>query len=154
MPRTGDDALWLLNGAAQTLASYGVADWAGLPAAHVDWIASLPLCFDDGRRYFVHAGINPAVPLDRQTERDQLWIREPFLSDPRDFGRLIVHGHTPLPSGRLHRRPVRADRLSGEWRRAAWRLDARQYHYPQLIVHIGGIRRSNTCSPIFCRGLG
>src|SRR5262249_59548084 len=52
------------------------------------------------------------------------------------------------------RRPVRADRLSGEWRRAAWRLDARQYHYPQLIVHIGGIWRSNTCSPIFCRGLG
>jgi len=104
---TGDGALWLLNGAAQTLASYGVADWAGLPAAHVDWIASLPLCFDDGQRYFVHAGINPAVPLDRQTEHDQLWIREPFLSDPRDFGRLIVHGHTPLPSGRPDQRANR-----------------------------------------------
>ena len=23
-------------------------------------------------------------------------MREPFLSDDRDYGRLIVHGHTPL----------------------------------------------------------
>ena len=98
--RTGDDALWLHNGAAQTLASYGIADWRDLPAEHVAWIASLPLCFDDGLRYFVHAGIDPAVPLDRQDAHDQLWIREPFLSDPRDHGRLIVHGHTPLRTGR------------------------------------------------------
>lgn len=97
--RSGDDALWLINGAAETLASYGIADYADLPADHVEWVASLPLCFDDGRRYFVHAGVNPALPLDRQSEHDQLWIREPFLSDARDYGRLVVHGHTPLRSG-------------------------------------------------------
>jgi serine/threonine protein phosphatase 1 len=28
-----------------------------------------------------------------------LWIREPFLSDQRDYGRLIVHGHTPTGDG-------------------------------------------------------
>jgi serine/threonine protein phosphatase 1 len=105
--RTGDDALWLRNGAMQTLASYGIADWTDLPPDHVAWIASLALCFDDGRRYFVHAGVNPAVPLDRQDEDDQLWIREPFLSDPRDYGRLIVHGHTPLTTGRPDQRPNR-----------------------------------------------
>ena len=27
-----------------------------------------------------------------------LWIREPFPSDARDYGRLIVHGHTPVES--------------------------------------------------------
>jgi len=107
--RTGDGALWLLNGAAQTLASYGIGDWTGLPAEHLDWVASLPLCFDDGQRYFVHAGINPAVPLDQQTEHDQLWIREPFLSDARDFGRLIVHGHTPLTTGRPDQRANRVN---------------------------------------------
>ena len=26
-------------------------------------------------------------------------MREPFLSDPRDYGRFIVHGHTPLRGG-------------------------------------------------------
>jgi serine/threonine protein phosphatase 1 len=95
---TGDEGLWLLNGAVQTLKSYGVTEAAALPRDHVDWIASLPLFFDDGRRFFVHAGVNPAVALDRQDERDMLWIREPFLSSKQDYGRLIVHGHTPLQS--------------------------------------------------------
>ena len=35
-------------------------------------------------------------PLEAQNERDLIWIREPFLSDRRDYGRLIVHGHTPV----------------------------------------------------------
>src|SRR5262245_27446069 len=105
--RTGDDALWLHNGAAQTLASYGIAHWADLPPDHVAWIASLPLWLDDGRRYFVHAGVDPDVPLDRQDEEAQLWIREPFLSDERNYGRLVVHGHTPLKTGRPDQRANR-----------------------------------------------
>jgi serine/threonine protein phosphatase 1 len=70
-----------------------------MPPGHIDWIAARPLSFDDGRRLFVHAGINPSAPLDRQVEPDLLWIREPFLSSRRDYGRLIVHGHTPLTTG-------------------------------------------------------
>lgn len=57
---------------------------------------SLPLTYDDGRRFFVHAGVDPQRPLDAQDEAALLWIREPFLEDERDYGRLIVHGHTPL----------------------------------------------------------
>ena len=55
----------------------------------------------------MHAGVNPEVPLDAQNEHDLLWIREPFLSSTRDYGRLIVHGHTPLRSGVPDRRPNR-----------------------------------------------
>lgn len=87
---------WLLNGAAQTLQSYGVDDVAALPRRHLAWMRALPLTYDDGRRFFVHAGVNPEKPLDAQDEQDLLWIREPFLDDDRDYGRLIVHGHTPL----------------------------------------------------------
>lgn len=90
---------WLLNGGAATLESYGVRRAEQLPAAHLRWLRSLRLAYDDGRRLFVHAGIDPAKPLDAQDEADLLWIREPFLEDDRDYGRLIVHGHTPLPSG-------------------------------------------------------
>jgi serine/threonine protein phosphatase 1 len=97
--RTGDDGLWRMNGAAQTLASYAIERPAEMPPEHVEWVAALPLSFDDGRRYFVHAGVDPAVPLDRQTDHARLWIREPFLSSTRDYGRLIVHGHTPLATG-------------------------------------------------------
>ena len=46
---------------------------------HADFLASLPLTFDDGLNLFVHAGIRPGVPLSRQREEDLLWIREGFL---------------------------------------------------------------------------
>jgi serine/threonine protein phosphatase 1 len=97
----GDSAksLWLSQGGAETLESYGVAEPGEIPRAHVEWMRTLPLSYDDGRRFFVHAGVKPGVPLDAQSDDDLLWIREPFLSDRRDYGRLIVHGHTPLANG-------------------------------------------------------
>jgi serine/threonine protein phosphatase 1 len=87
---------WLRNGGAETLLSYGVKDVGNLPRAHLEWMRSLRLFFDDGRRFFVHAGVNPSRPLDAQDAEELLWIRMPFLTNRRDYGRLIVHGHTPL----------------------------------------------------------
>ena len=74
---------WLNLGGAATLRSYGIDRAEALPAEHVDWLRSLRSSYDDGRRLFVHAGIDPEQPLDAQRERDMLWIREPFLSDAR-----------------------------------------------------------------------
>jgi len=90
---------WLVQGGAETLASYAVDSASDLPRAHIDWLRALRLSYDDGRRFFVHAGVNPDAPLDAQDDNDLLWIREPFLSHRHDFGRLIVHGHTPLTTG-------------------------------------------------------
>ena len=42
----------------------------------------------------MHAGVNPACPLDQQIADDLLWIREPFLTCRHDLGRVVVHGHT------------------------------------------------------------
>jgi serine/threonine protein phosphatase 1 len=99
-----DDSLavsnWVLQGGDKTLSSYGVASVRDLPRKHVEWLRSLRLFYDDGRRLFVHAGVNPEKALDAQDDPDLLWIREPFLSDARDYGRLIVHGHTPQRSGK------------------------------------------------------
>jgi calcineurin-like phosphoesterase family protein len=106
---TGDPILWFMNGAAQTLASYGIEDPSHVPSQDVDWVAALPVSFDDGLRYFVHAGVDPDRPLDQQRERDQLWIREPFLSSRRDYGRFIVHGHTPQTEGVPDLRPNRVN---------------------------------------------
>jgi serine/threonine protein phosphatase 1 len=90
---------WLSQGGVATLRSYRVARASELPAADLEWMRSLRLCYDDGRRFFVHAGIDPNRPLDAQDEHDLLWIREPFLLDGREHGRFIVHGHTPLTTG-------------------------------------------------------
>ena len=92
-------SIWLEQGGAATLQSYGVADVRDLPSAHLDWLRSLQLTHDDGQRFFVHAGVDPDLPLDAQSEPALLWIREPFLSDQRDYGRLMVHGHTPVRTG-------------------------------------------------------
>jgi len=59
----------------------------------------VPTFHDDGKRFFVHAGVHPARPLDQQDEHDLLWIRKPFLSSEKDFSRLVVHGHTPTTNG-------------------------------------------------------
>jgi serine/threonine protein phosphatase 1 len=100
---------WLDNGGVETLESYGLTSATELPADHVHWLRQLPLFFDDGRRFFVHAGIHPDRPLDQQDEYDLLWIRKPFLTSEKNFPRLIVHGHTPLKSGRPE---VRANRIN------------------------------------------
>jgi serine/threonine protein phosphatase 1 len=90
---------WIFNGGDMTLRSYNVSSARELPAAHVAWLRSLRLAFDDGLRLFVHAGINPARPLDQQDRHDLLWIREPFLSVQQNYDRLIVHGDTPTRTG-------------------------------------------------------
>ena len=90
---------WLRNGGTQTLRSYGASKSADLPADHLSWLETLPKFHDDGVRFFVHAGVHPDRPLDQQDEYDLLYIREPFLSSTKDFGRYIVHGHTPIADG-------------------------------------------------------
>jgi serine/threonine protein phosphatase 1 len=103
---------WLMNGAGETLHSYDVAiersmtepDFsrlaaafrAVLPPAHVQFLSELKLSFDAGACFLCHAGIRPGMPFDRQSEEDLLWIREDFLDSQMDFGKVVVHGHTPV----------------------------------------------------------
>jgi serine/threonine protein phosphatase 1 len=96
-------------GGNTTLASYGVGG-AGermlfdlhadalraVPKAHVAFLRRLPVSYRRGRAVFVHAGIRPGLPMGAQAEDDLLWIRRPFLDDPREHGALVVHGHTPV----------------------------------------------------------
>ena len=89
----------MMEGGVATLRSYGVKRAHALPREHIEWLNALRMSYDDGRRLFVHAGVNPEAPLDSQLDVDLIWIREPFLSDARNYGRLIVHGHTPTDDG-------------------------------------------------------
>lgn len=104
-------ATFLRFGGIQTMRSYGVAVdngqhladvldlrdrfAAALPDAHRALMGALPSFVRFGDFFFCHAGVRPGVPLDRQDANDLRWIREPFLSDERDHGAVVVHGHTP-----------------------------------------------------------
>lgn len=100
---------WLYNGGDATLASYGAASAADLPADDLAWLAALPVAFEDERRCYVHAGLRPDVAREAQRDHDRLWIRDEFLSGDHDFGRYVVHGHTPRIDGRPDVRPHRVN---------------------------------------------
>lgn len=104
-------APWLSYGGAETLASYGVRASVGttdaarcralrdaleerLPDEHRRFLNGLEPMAVLGDYAFVHAGIRPGQPLDRQRPQDLLWIREPFLSWRKRHEKVIVHGHT------------------------------------------------------------
>jgi serine/threonine protein phosphatase 1 len=103
---------WRTQGGEQTLQSYGVAVRhvvgranmeaserlrAALPREHVSFLRSLRTSLTHGRFFLCHAGVRPGVPLDAQSDDDLMWIREEFLFSSADFGKIVVHGHTPVP---------------------------------------------------------
>jgi serine/threonine protein phosphatase 1 len=117
----GDLPNWRFNGGDATLASYGVTEvpaspeamWevcvGAIPERHRAFYRALPLTAEFGSFFFVHAGINPARPLDDQDPHDLVWIREPFLDSTLDFGRIVVHGHTPVIEPDIRRNRINID---------------------------------------------
>ena len=103
---------WRQYGGFATLLSYGLmpsmkADAAEqqelaaafellLPSTHRTFLTSLKSSFTCGDFFFTHAGVKPGIPLDQQREEDLLWIREDFLLCEDDFGKFVIHGHTPV----------------------------------------------------------
>ncbi len=100
---------FLRHGGRETLFSYGV-DPEEYLAATAEQVQAMmhQVVSEDERAYiagfegmvvlgdyvFVHAGIDPAQPLDAQSEANLRWIREPFLSHDEPLGFVVVHGHT------------------------------------------------------------
>jgi serine/threonine protein phosphatase 1 len=139
-------ANWVLNGAMETLRSYGVAPLdmmrgtsgqrkvqralaAAVPPHHLAFFRTLETRHVEGDYVFVHAGLRPGVSLKDQREIDLLWIRGEFLSNESFFPKFVVHGHTS------RREPeVRANRIN---------IDTRAYHSNRLtcLVLDGADRR-------------
>ena len=103
--RSGDQALlpYLRRlGLKNTLESYGGASLAELtsldfmPKEHRDFLASLLPYWETEEYIFVHAGLRHDQPLAEQDISDLCEVREPFLSDERDYGRRVIFGHTPF----------------------------------------------------------
>jgi serine/threonine protein phosphatase 1 len=100
---------FLRHGGRDTALSYGIDRAAFLaadleeaqllmrdhvPAEDIAFLESFEDMITIGDYLFVHAGIDPRVPLDAQRRQDLRWIREPFLSHQESHGPVVVHGHT------------------------------------------------------------
>lgn len=102
-PSVGSD--WHRNGGDATLGSYGldpVHEWGRLraelartlPIRHRAFLEGLRLFHVEGDYLFVHAGIRPGLPLERQSREDLLWIRGSFLNSDLRHEKIVVHGHS------------------------------------------------------------
>ena len=97
-----ESTIWLPNGGKLTKAE--IDDWSKTNSDFIKialkFIIKRPLYHQmtiNGKEYiFVHAGLKPGVPLEKQTEESLLWIREEFYNE-YDGEAEIVCGHTPTP---------------------------------------------------------
>ncbi len=96
-------------GGRETILSYGISerDFAQLdagdllarlvrsvPPRHVAFLRGFEDMVVAGDYAFVHAGIQPGVPLEVQQPSNLRWIREPFLNHSAPHTKIIVHGHS------------------------------------------------------------
>lgn len=106
---------WFEQGGAQTLRSY-MPDarldndfYRALGLMPIDWLKTLPFMYETDTRLYVHAGISPGGPLERQDRLTCTWIRYEFLyADAGQFGdfkKHIVHGHTPQHKNKVPGQP-------------------------------------------------
>lgn len=122
---------WCETGAPATLRSYGLDVEArprakalamlrsefveALPPAHLEFIRSTRLSWTTGSYFFVHAGARPGIALDRQDEQDLMWIRDACYSSSFDFGKVLVHGHTPRKQPEDLPRRINVDTGAFKW---------------------------------------
>jgi serine/threonine protein phosphatase 1 len=94
---------WIQNGGDRTLESYGSnsaknLDLSIVPKAHLDWMEHLAPIYVDRCRVFVHAGVDPNIPLHQQNELVLLWKRYRPVEEEGHGRRHVVHGHHANPS--------------------------------------------------------
>jgi serine/threonine protein phosphatase 1 len=95
-----DEELFMHNGGINTLISYGLAGMGKkhltVPDKHMEFFTTLQKWYMTDNYIFVHAGLRPGIPVEKQDSEDLLWIRHEFINSPYDFGKIVIFGHTPL----------------------------------------------------------
>ena len=119
---------WIGNGGGQTLMSYGykqgdmLLPHKGNLASDLEWLDNLPLYYDNGVQVFVHAAVDPQLPLDQQNPEYVMWHcydRATFRQNGQHNdavypNRHIVHGHEQWEEGPILK-PGRSDLDTFAW---------------------------------------
>jgi len=103
---------WILNGCAQTLISFGV-DPSGvqdrdsvfqIPHVYFDFFRKWPLYEETDDFVFVHAGLVAFSKNPFGDVQSLLWSRVEDAPQEILKGRMLIHGHTPVPLSRIRER--------------------------------------------------
>ena len=96
---TADYHSWFVNGGASTLYSFRTKRLQGIASSYWQFIENCKLYHETDTHIFVHAGLNPKIPLEEQEEETLLWQR--FRnSQPHISGKTMICGHTPQENGK------------------------------------------------------
>ena len=106
-------AQFIFNGGSSTLASYADEDgkWE-ISDRHLQFYKELPCWYVTDDYVFVHAGL-PLTPLKKidpvRDKKKLLWTRGKFLSMDYSWGKVVVHGHTPVAAPTITRNRINVD---------------------------------------------
>jgi serine/threonine protein phosphatase 1 len=106
---------WLHHGGIQTIASYGITPPASFERATapelldisgdlreamgndlVMWLENLPLRWNSGNLWVVHAGADPQLPMELQDPMTLVWGHERFFAVERSDAQWVTVGHQPV----------------------------------------------------------
>ena len=85
---------FMTYGGVQTIESYGNIE--NILNLHGDFYNNLKQHAAVDDYIFVHGGINPKLPLEKQSELEKLMIRDEFIYSPVKLDKKVIFGHTPF----------------------------------------------------------
>jgi serine/threonine protein phosphatase 1 len=130
-----------------TIGEAAAALGGAIPARHMAFLRGLACSVRFGDFFFCHAGIRPGVPLNRQTRRDLIWIRDDFVTWPGLHPKVIVHGHTPQPEPEIRPNRVNVDtRAYASGRLTALAVDGADKRILQ-VCEDGSVQRTAALTP-------
>ena len=97
----GGDVLetWIGFGGQAVLDSYG-GDFNAIPPEHIEFLLSFRNYWETESEIFVHANLDPDVPLIEQTIECLRWRKLTGTEPPHPSGKRIICGHSPQKTGR------------------------------------------------------
>jgi serine/threonine protein phosphatase 1 len=94
------ERVWLNNGGLEALQSYG-GHYEDIPEADLDFLRSSLDYWETETEIFIHANLQPGIPLEDQDVEWLRWSRLTGWEPPHPSGKRVLCGHTPQTDGRI-----------------------------------------------------
>jgi serine/threonine protein phosphatase 1 len=87
--------LWLMNGGAATLSSFGIQDIQNIDKKYLEFFSTLGYYRIIGNIIFVHAGFDDSATDPFSEKQSMIWECRNSYTHPALSGKKIIHGHRP-----------------------------------------------------------
>ena len=103
-------------GGPATIKSYG--SFENIFKIHGDFFNNLKFYYLTDKYLFVHAGINPNIPFQDQSELDMVYIRDKFIYSKHNLPQKIIFGHTDFEKPYIADDKICIDTGCGKYKKA------------------------------------